>query len=611
MKKTHNIILMSPALESEASAETNTPLNCTQSQSSSEEELSASQEEKKLEDKQLSAMSCAQLVETIAVLLQGEELPPRSEIERIKSIFFKKKNGYAADPNQVELLKDAEVQEIRFRDLINDFKEQNKKRLEEQNLQKEQNLARKKELIEELRELLTSTEDFNQIRTNFHTIGENWRSVGAIPEPEEGRIHKEYGALVEQFYDLKQINDEFREYDFKKNLEAKQVIIEQAKELLTVSDTVKAVKELHELHNAWRDLGPVARDLRKSIWEEFKEISSLIHKKNNDFFEQKHAQERENLKAKEDICVWIESIDLSSLTSVGEWNKKTKEVLEQQKEWKKIGFASHKSNDAVYSRFRAACDAFFDKRSSFFGDLSEDIEERLKRREALAQEAEDILGEGVSGKNAKRIRELQDEWYQIGFTPRKLEAVHRERFSKACSAFFKQLKAQRSVVSAEQNENLQQKQAIIEEAKKLLELDEIENQEDIYQLIERFHKIGHVPMRQKEQVYKDFNSIVDELMKKFKVARVRKRVDKYESNIEEISGDKKKLLEERDRLNRIKERIQNELNTYSNNLGFFNISSNGGSSLLRDVENKQKRLQDDIDLTVEKIRLINEKLKEL
>lgn len=562
-------------------------------------------------EKELARMSCAELVEAAAVLMQQDELPPRIEIERIKNAFFKQKGSYANNPEFATLLQDAEVQEIRFKDVLNDFKEKNRKRLEELNAQREANLERKKNLLEQLRTLLTSTEDFNQVRTTFHEISENWRKTGPTLEQFEGKIHQEYNQLVEQFYDLKQINEEFREYDFKKNLDAKRELIECAQKLTEMADTVKAVKELHELHDRWRDLGPVARELRETIWQEFKEVSSTIHKRNQEYFDNKHAEEAENLQAKEGVCLQIEEILNRLPDKVSEWNNLTQEIFDLQKKWKTIGYASRKNNDAIYTRYREACNRFFDAKSAFFNTLSSDIAERIEKRKQLADQAEATLAEGINNRTAQKMRDLQSEWNKLGFTPRKLEAEIRERFLKTCAIFFKEFKAHRSSVNAEQVKNLQEKKEIIEEAKQLLTQEEIETTEAIYELINRFHKVGHVPIKEKEVIYKEFNDVIDELMKKFKVARKRKVVDRYETNIEEISSDKRKLSDERDRLNRIKERITSEINTYENNIGFLNISSGGSNPLLKDIEHKQRKLQEDLALTSEKIKLINEKIRNL
>lgn len=571
---------------------------------------------KEYSDKELAKLSCADIVEAVAILLQQPTLPTRQEVDRYKAAFFKLKNSFSSDPELKEELQDAEVQEIRFKDLMNNFREQNRARIERLKEKRAMNLVKKKELVEELRQLLTSQENFSQIKAAFHDLGDRWRAVGVIPDSSEAnKLHREYSQLVEQFYDLKQINDEFRDYDFRKNLETKQELIARAKELLDMADTIAAVKELRHLHDLWRDSGPVAREFRESIWQEFKEVSSQVHKRNQAFFDEKHKAEAESLQSKEQACTQIEEMNQSEpLNSVSAWNKATSRVLDIQKEWRTFGYSGKKHNDAIYTRFRAACDEFFDKRTAYFESISGDVEERLEKRKEIADAAEQILQEEVTGKNAARMRALQEEWREVGFTPRKADAALRKRFLTATKTFFRMLKEKRNEQGQEERENLEAKEALIAQAEEWLQQDTLEDEDAVANLVDQFRQIGFVPFSKKDKINNGFYSLVDQLAAKFKVRKFnRKRPTSgyrgRSANNENLS-EVQKLHNERERLFRQKDKIKGDLQTYTNNLGFLNVSSSKGNSLLQGIEQQQEKLQKELDQIEEKISAVNKQIDE-
>lgn len=568
-----------------------------------------------VKEKDIKQMTCAEIVENVAILLQQDELPSRTEVARFEKAFFNKKNRYSEGRTEEDkkLFEEAEVQEIRFKDLINAFKEKNQKRIEKEKIQREQNTETKKAIIEELRSLLASSEDFPRMKARFSDITEQWRSVGTVLETEQTKLQKEYSHLVEEFYDLKQINDEFRQYDFKKNLDAKRELIEKAKLLVDEQDTIKATKELQDIHRLWKDLGPVAPDFREVIWHEFKEISSAINKKNQEYFDNKRNEQEENLQLKKSLCEEVEAIPCLDFTLSKQWSEASEKVQGLQSRWKEVGYVPRKENDAIYARFRAACDAFFSQKAVFFSKLRQQREDVVTLFKEYITEVESLKQSTDWKATADRIKAIQKKWKEIPYLPGKKGDELRTQFSEACDYFFKNFKEHNASALGGQVENLKIKKQIVQEAESLLQVEEVPEdfRKKILSLIERFNKVGHVPMKDKNKINTRFHELIDKLFERLNTERNHNSLQKFEQDLDQM--DEKSLLkQERDRLQRAYQRTQKELQTYANNMGFLNRYQDAyNSPLLRNAENMKNKLERNLQLLSEKIGKINDKIKKV
>ncbi|GAD06087.1 hypothetical protein PORCRE_1809 [Porphyromonas crevioricanis JCM 15906] len=567
----------------------------------------------------LNDKNAAELVEALAVLLQAEELPARTDVEAYKKAFYRRKQQVLEAPQSQDeeggeslqdLSEKIEVHEERLKDLLASFRERYQKVKEEEEAVKAQNLEKKQDLLTKLGELLSSTDEFGKIVADFRQIRESWDALGAIPEQQVNEIQNSYNKLVEQFYDLKQINDEFREYDFRKNLEAKTTLCEEAESLSELEDIVQAARKLQDLHKQWRDLGPVARDLRESIWVRFKAASSVINKKHQEYFDQLKAAENDNLEHKDTLCQKVEGIKIDELTTPKQWEQATQQVLQIQAEWKSIGFAPKKENEKIYLRFRGACDAFFSAKSMFFSKVRKEYEENYARKKEMAEEAESLQdSEDWKGTTA-RLTELQAKWKEIGPVHRRQSDAIWHRFRTACDKFFNRKKEANAESGASWAENLKLKLDIIAQLEALEEeQDEQIARDKLAELTAKFRSVGFVPFKDKEKVQKAYRVITDKLYDRLRVSRNNRRLEGYGSTLDEMGeGNKGKLFNERTRMLRILDRMKQELQTYSNNLGFLSTDSKGGNALLNEMNRKKERLEEDIRLMQQKIKMIDERI---
>ncbi|MDE6336964.1 MAG: DUF349 domain-containing protein, partial [Muribaculaceae bacterium] len=429
---------------------------------------------------------------------------------------------------------------------------------------------------------------------------------GEVPPASDNDLWKSYNVTVEQFYDRLKMNKELRDLDFKKNLELKQALVEKARQLNDVTDVVEAFKRLQDLHDQWREIGPVAKELRDEIWNNFKEASTIINKRHQDFFQNRKNEEAENETAKIVLCEKVENIDYEPLRTFADWDAKTKEIIELQKTYKEIGFAPRKSNSQLFARFRKACDAFFTAKAEYFKKTKDEFKENLAKKEALCEKAEALLPRAEEKKAFEELQALQQEWRTIGVVKRKQGDEVWKRFCDAVDAFQsvrrKFLGAQRSA----ENENLKAKQAIVE---KLRAISEESNRRDVIgeirQLQDEWQKIGHVPFKHKESVNNDYRAELKRLFSAFDSRETRAHMRRYEGEVKKMEGDKGSIGRERDRLLRGIESRENDIKTIQNNLGFFTVKSSAGNSMVKEFERKIEKIREEIAQIREKIALLD------
>lgn len=544
----------------------------------------------------------------------------RGEVESLKQAYYKIRR------NEVDELKKAfieqggdekdftapeDTQENFLKELLGSYKEKKAAYLAEEEKQKAENYEIKLQLIEQLKMLCESQDDFNKLYNEFKDIQQKWKEIKLVPEEHANELWKEYQTYSEAFYDLIKINNQFRDYDFKKNLELKTALCEAVEKLQDEKDIISAFHQLQKLHQQWREIGPVAKELREELWGRFKAASTVINKRHQQHFENLKAKEQENLVAKTAICEEIEGIDYAALQTFKDWDEKNNEVLALQQKWRTIGFTPKKHNTKIFERFRAACDVFFTKKTEFYKSIKAEMEKNLEKKRALCEKAEALKDSTDWKGTTEKMIALQKEWKTIGQVTRRHSDSIWKRFITACDYFFDNKNKNVSSQKSEEQTNLEAKKALIEKVKTMDEsLDTEEAITTLKEWIAEWNEIGHVPFKEKDKVYKAFHEAVDAQFDRLKVDQRDRRMKSYRNNVSEMAGKGKgKLYSERDRLMRTYERMKNDLQTYENNIGFLTISSKGGSGLVKEMERKIEKLKAEMELTVKKIEAIDENLE--
>lgn len=549
-------------------------------------------------DADIAKMSCAQITDDVVLLLQSGELPPRSIIDRYKSVFYSKMNSYlnTVSEENAKLRADAEAQEIRLKELLNDFKERNRKRQEEIAEEQKANLEIKRGLADRLRKLLTSSESFSVISKEYREITESWRNAGAVPPGDMRQIQGEFEHLREQFYDLQQINNEFRDYDFKKNLEAKEAIIQRAKELAESTDVTQAARELQDLHHRWRDVGPVAKELRKDLWKQFQELSAQINFNNQEYRNQQRTQEGENEAIKRGIITQIEAINPNEIHTFKDWRTFTDQIKELQAQWRKTGRVPRAVSDELYLHFRTACDIFFDKRKEFMRDRNKLISEQGDRKRAIIEEIEQIVAEERWPEGHSRIQELQTEWNEMIHT-NKHQALFK-RFRAACDTYYTHHKALYQAQREESKEHIAAAKELVARARELaaIEAPNDAEREEAVALQRDFYQIGYMPRKTRGKLQDELKEQMDAFFNKLR-ASDRPRGDRRgnRNNNRRNFAPSSPYGEEYDRIQRRKEQLESDLQTYSNNKERLSVTSSAGENLLKMLEERCDSMQQEID----------------
>ena len=544
----------------------------------------------------------------------------KPEIDGLKQSFYKLhnaeqdaarklfiENGGAAE----NFVPQTDCVEEEFKNIMSVIKEKRSALTAELEKQKEMNLQVKLSIIEELKELVESPDDANKSYTEFKKLQQQWNEVKLVPQAKVNELWKNYQLYVEKFYDLLKLNNEFREYDFKKNLEIKTHLCEAAEKLADEADVVSAFHQLQKLHQEFRDTGPVAKELRDEIWARFKAASTTVNRRHQQHFEALKEVEQHNLDQKTVICEIIEAIDYKELTNFASWESKTQEVIALQNKWKTIGFAPQKMNVKIFERFRKACDEFFRKKGEFFKTLKEGMNENLEKKRALCEKVEALKDSTDWKVTADELTKLQKEWKTIGPVAKKYSDAVWKRFISACDYFFEQKNKATSSQRSVEQENLEKKKNIIE---KLNAIDDQMDTEEATQLVRDLMKewngVGHVPFKEKDRIYKQYHSQIDKLFERFNISASNKKLSNFKSTISSIQeGSPQALYREREKLVRAFDNMKNELQTYENNLGFLTTSSKKGNSLLTEINRKVEKLKADIELVKEKIKVVDENIK--
>lgn len=564
--------------------------------------------------------SKSEIIERVKEIAHSDEHPQKGEIDYLKTIFYKlhfaereaDMKAYlegGGDPANYKVLPD-EDEEV-FKAEMGVIKEKRAKLFLEQEKEKQENLKKKLDIIEKIKAMVTSPEEANKSYQDFKKLQQEWKEIKLVPAEKANELWRNYQLYVEQYYDLLKLNSEAREYDFKKNLEIKTKICEAAEKLGTEEDVISAFHQLQKLHQEFRETGPVAKELREEVWARFKAASTIINKRHQQHFESLRAKEEDNLTKKTALCEKIEEIAKEEIKTAGEWEKKTKDIIAIQAEWKTIGFAPQKMNVKIFERFRAACDDFFSKKAEFFKNMKQQFAENADKKRALIEQAKALQDSTEWKSTSDKLIALQKEWKTIGMVPKKLGDKLWNEFLTACNHFFEARNSANAGTRNEERTNLEKKRGIIEQLKALAENAEDNIQDKVRELIDEYNAVGHVPFKERDKLYKEYHDILDKLYKELNISTARRRLDKFKNNLKNVAEKGADALDnERARLMRRYEAIKQEVQTYENNLGFLNASSKKGNSLIDEMNRKVQKLKDDMNLVREKIKAIDAENKD-
>lgn len=564
--------------------------------------------------------SKAEVLERTRELAHGDEYPGKDEIDMLKSLFYRfhiaereqQQKEYleaGGDPEKYQFTPDDT--EDAFKAEMQIIKEKRAKVFMEQEAEKAENLQKKLDIIEKIKGMATSPDEANKSFAEFKTLQQEFKDIKAVPADKANEVWRTYQLYVEQFYDLLNLNREAREYDFKKNLDAKTKLCEEAEKLEQEADVISAFHQLQELHVQYREIGPVAKELREQIWARFKAASTVINKKHQQHFEQLRAMEEENLAKKTALCEKAEGIATADSKTAADWEKRTKEIIAIQQEWKTIGFAPQKMNVKIFERFRAICDDFFGRKATFFKGMKEQFAENANKKKDLVEKAK-ALSESTDWKSTSdKLIALQKEWKTIGTVPKKLGDQLWNDFLTACNKFFDARNAANAGARNEQHENLEHKRDIIAKLKALTE-EAVDNaQEKVRQLVDEYNQVGHVPFKEKDKLYKEFRDTLDKVYSELHLSVARRRLDNFKTNLRSVAKRGEDAIDnERGRLMHRYEQLKQEITTFENNLGFLNIASKKGNSLVDEMNRKVQKLKDDAELVRQKIKAIDAQAKE-
>ena len=561
-----------------------------------------------------------EVIERLKEIASNEETPQKEEIDLLKSAFYRlhlaereaeqkafieaggAPEDYKALPSESEQIFKAELSLI---------KEKRAKYLLKLEEEKKENLTKKLAIIEAIKEISTSPDVANKSYNHFKELQQQWKEIKAVPADKANDLWRNYHLYTEQFYDLLKLNNEAREYDFKKNLELKTKLCELAEALNDEKDVISASAKLQELHHQYREIGPVAKELREEVWLRFKNASTVINKKHQAYFETLRAKETDNLEKKTALCERLEALNTNKSNTINAWETQSKEVLDIQKEWKTIGYATQKMNVKIFERFRKACDEFFENKAMFFKDMKDTFAINIEKKKKLIETAKQLVTSTDWNATGEKFIRLQKEWKTIGHVPRKTGDKLWEEFNSTCNKFFDARKEAGADAHENEHKNLERKQNIVQQLKTFVEEKAEDVQDKVLSLMKEYNNIGHVPYKEKDKIYAEYQEVVDRLKKELNISIARKRLDAFKNNLKKVVEQGENALEsERNRLFRAYERITQELKTYENNLGFFNASSKKGNSLVDEMNRKINKLKDEIELLKNKIKEIDKQLTE-
>ena len=560
-----------------------------------------------------------EVVERLKEIAASDKAPVKDEIDLLKTVFYKlhiaereaRLKEYidgGGNPETYQVVPDQDEETFKAQMAV--IREKRAQIMQQQEAEKQANLEKKLEIIEKIKAMATSPDEAGKSYNEFKQLQQQWKDIKNVPADKANELWRNYQLYVEQFYDLLKLNSEAREYDFKKNLEMKTKLCEAAEKLADEEDVISAFHQLQELHQQYREIGPVAKELREEVWARFKAASTVINKRHQQHFEDLRAKEEENLARKTALCEKVEELGKAENKGAADWEKRSKEIIDIQNEWKTIGFAPQKMNVKIFERFRAACDDFFGRKAEYFKALKVTFSENIEKKKALVEKAQ-ALADSTDWKATRdKLIALQKEWKTVGMVPKKIGDQLWQEFLGACNKFFEARNAAGAGQRNEEHANLEKKKGIIEQLKALAENAAEATKEKVQALTEEYNKVGHVPYKEKDKLYEAYHEVLDRIYKELNISTKRRRLNDFKANIKNVAKRGEEALDnERGRLARRFEQLKQEIQTYENNLGFLNASSKKGNSLIDEMNRKVQHLRDDLELVRQKIKAIDEENK--
>ena len=560
-----------------------------------------------------------EVVERLKEIAASDEAPVKDEIDLLKTVFYKlhiaereaRLKEYidgGGNPETYQVVPDQDEETFKAQMAV--IREKRAQIMQQQEAEKQANLEKKLEIIEKIKAMATSPDEAGKSYNEFKELQQQWKDIKNVPADKANELWRNYQLYVEQFYDLLKLNSEAREYDFKKNLEMKTKLCEAAEKLANEEDVISAFHQLQELHQQYREIGPVAKELREEVWARFKAASTVINKRHQQHFEDLRAKEEENLARKTALCEKVEELGKAENKGAADWEKRSKEIIDIQNEWKTIGFAPQKMNVKIFERFRAACDDFFGRKAEYFKALKVTFSENIEKKKALVEKAQALADSTDWKATSDKLIALQKEWKTVGMVPKKLGDQLWQEFLGACNKFFEARNAAGAGQRNEEHANLEKKKGIIEQLKALAENAAEATKEKVQALTEEYNKVGHVPYKEKDKLYEAYHEVLDRIYKELNISTKRRRLNDFKANIKNVAKRGEEALDnERGRLARRFEQLKQEIQTYENNLGFLNASSKKGNSLIDEMNRKVQHLRDDLELVRQKIKAIDEENK--
>lgn len=560
-----------------------------------------------------------EVVERLKEIAASDEAPVKDEIDLLKTVFYKlhiaereaRLKEYidgGGNPETYQVVPDQDEETFKAQMAV--IREKRAQIMQQQEAEKQANLEKKLEIIEKIKAMATSPDEAGKSYNEFKELQQQWKDIKNVPADKANELWRNYQLYVEQFYDLLKLNSEAREYDFKKNLEMKTKLCEAAEKLADEEDVISAFHQLQELHQQYREIGPVAKELREEVWARFKAASTVINKRHQQHFEDLRAKEEENLARKTALCEKVEELGKAENKGAADWEKRSKEIIDIQNEWKTIGFAPQKMNVKIFERFRAACDDFFGRKAEYFKALKVTFSENIEKKKALVEKAQALADSTDWKATSDKLIALQKEWKTVGMVPKKLGDQLWQVFLGACNKFFEARNAAGAGQRNEEHANLEKKKGIIEQLKALAENAAEATKEKVQALTEEYNKVGHVPYKEKDKLYEAYHEVLDRIYKELNISTKRRRLNDFKANIKNVAKRGEEALDnERGRLARRFEQLKQEIQTYENNLGFLNASSKKGNSLIDEMNRKVQHLRDDLELVRQKIKAIDEENK--
>lgn len=560
-----------------------------------------------------------EVVERLKEIAASDKAPVKDEIDLLKTVFYKlhiaereaRLKEYidgGGNPETYQVVPDQDEETFKAQMAV--IREKRAQIMQQQEAEKQANLEKKLEIIEKIKAMTTSPDEAGKSYNEFKELQQQWKDIKNVPADKANELWRNYQLYVEQFYDLLKLNSEAREYDFKKNLEMKTKLCEAAEKLADEEDVISAFHQLQELHQQYREIGPVAKELREEVWARFKAASTVINKRHQQHFEDLRAKEEENLARKTTLCEKVEELGKVENKGAADWEKRSKEIIDIQNEWKTIGFAPQKMNVKIFERFRAACDDFFGRKAEYFKALKVTFSENIEKKKALVEKAQALADSTDWKATSDKLIALQKEWKTVGMVPKKIGDQLWQEFLGACNKFFEARNAAGAGQRNEEHANLEKKKGIIEQLKALAENAAEATKEKVQALTEEYNKVGHVPYKEKDKLYEAYHEVLDRIYKELNISTKRRRLNDFKANIKNVAKRGEEALDnERGRLARRFEQLKQEILTYENNLGFLNASSKKGNSLIDEMNRKVQHLRDDLELVRQKIKAIDEENK--